>query len=443
MKRFLTLIVLLAFAIIMPAQTLSLEEAKALARKNNPEYQSKLAEYEAVKWNTQAVLGSALPALNLSGTYLYSDPVTTVAGGIKLNNDLRTISLNLSQPIFLGGKVWQAYQLGKLNERMSELSLRSFGITLGLEVEKKYQSVQSLIQAEQLSQKQFNSAQKNMLMAELKYESGLISEADLLRFRSTLATREIALLQADMALELAQSDLSNYLGIDSLPELEQASLDIADPLLERLVMMDKAASDAFVNNALGYAQGNNLGIKALETSTALAKKAYGISKSAFLPSVMLTGSRQFRENGIDRYEFTGSNQIMLTASFAILPQYANYAATRKAYHDYRAGLQRSKNSINGISLGVQSSVLSLITTAKQVKAAKLARDYSALSYAQLVERFSLNMLSAAELIDAEVMDSAAALALINANMNYQKSLSALLGALGSEDINLITTLLDK
>ncbi len=430
----------------LSAQPLSLDRARQIAMENNNDYQIKRAEYNAAKWSKTNALGSMLPSLSLGGNYIYSDPATTVqsgAGAFTLNNDMRTISLNLSQPIFLGGKLWQAYKISQISEEMAALALKNAELKLFQEVESKYLNVQLLETLQKLGEMELASATKNLEMASLKYDNGLISAAELYRFQANKASSEVSVLQSNTALQLARRDLVNYLGLDYVPQLEEMEIALEDPMLELLIHYGLNQTEVMIDRSLRMAAKNNLGISIMESSVSLSKRAYNISKSAFLPSIMLTGSRQFKENGIDRYEYKSSDQIVLSVSIPLLPQISNYAGTRKAYYDYRVNELNAKTAIDGINLGVESAVLNLISSAKQVKASSLALQYTEQSYEQMQERYRQNMLSSSDLIDIELMINAARTSNVNAVFAYLKNKTALQNLIGSTENQVLLQIIEQ
>ncbi|HPF08113.1 MAG TPA: TolC family protein, partial [Candidatus Cloacimonadota bacterium] len=168
-----------------------------------------------------------------------------------------------------------------------------------------------------------------------------------------------------------------------------------------------------------------------------------IAKGSFLPTLMLTGSRQYKENGLDRYDFEASNQIMLNLSIPLLPQVGNYAAARKAYFDAEKQRYEAESAIAGIKLGIEAAAINLISSARQVESAQLSLQITQDMYDQLLERFRLNMLSGMELLDAELMLSASRLANNNAFYNFFKARLALLTAMGTDDYSVLNTLLQR
>lgn len=424
---------------------LSLEQAKELALKHNSAYEAKHAALEGAKWSRQSALAALLPSASLSATLLYTDPATRVSTGSQsytLNRDMRTLSLNLSQPLFLGGKLYQAYKISRTSEEIARLGYQAQRSTLLAETESKYLSVLQLMEVYRLSQSELESAKTNLEIAQLKLENGLISQADYLRFQSALAAKEVSDLQAYTALQLAIRDFGNYLGDSELRvPMELSPTDYALQI-EALAQFGLAESKNLSDRAMQVALQRNLGLKTLDKTQELSERAFKIAKAAWLPTLMLTGSRQYKENGLDRYEFDPANQLMLSFILPILPGLGNYAGVRKAKEDMRKAALENKTATDGIKLGLEASTLSLISAARQSRSALLSKQYNEQLYAQLQERFKLNMLSVKELLDAELMLSAATLNYNTALFGFLKARNALMQNLNLESSQELSQILN-
>jgi len=427
-------------------KVIDLPEAQAMALENNPAFQSTRAGLEAASWGKTSALSSFLPSLSLSGTWLYMDPATTVstgAGSMTLNNDMRTISLNLSQPLFTGGRLWNAWKIAGLGKDIAQIGLRSDRLSLKTTVESKYLDLLQLKELYQISRDDLNSAGINQELAQLKLENGLITMADFLRFKSRVASKEVTLLQSGTALQIGLRDFANYLG-SPLPLIPAP---LADPELDELLIaldaMEAPAIEALTLKASRLGAKDNPNLELIKKSLQISKRGSSIAKGSFLPTVMITGSRQYRENGIDRYEFSPSDQIMLNVSIPILPQVGKYASWKKAEWEYRKALYEAESAEQGITLGIEAAVLNLVSSAKQVRAAKLTLQYTTITYEQLQERFKLNMLSTLELLDAELMLSSTRMAYSNSLYTYYKNRGTLAGLLGMDDPRDLNNLIIK
>jgi len=442
-RYFLIILILLCGCLSAQVQrTIDLESAKDLALQQNPDFQSATAELAAAKWNKTNALAAFLPNLSLGGSLIYMDPARTVVSSgqqLSLNRDMRSISLNLNQPIFLGGRLYQAYKIADLSFQMSSNALTNQRHQLGSNVSEKYYQVLLMQDLLEIARAELEQATQSFELAELKYQSGMISRADLLRFEANQANKDIAVLQAETAHDLAIRDFSNYLGSREL--LQPLPIEMSDSELLPFADLDAAGIVAFSRKAGSLAEEQNQSLKILQDQVEIAKRSHKIAKGSFLPTLNLVGSRQYDENGIDRYEFEASNQIMLNLSIPLLPQVGNYAASRKAYYDAQRAEYQSQSAADDIRLGIDAAITGLISNARRVKTARLSRDITQDLYDQLYERFRLNMLSTLELMDAELMLSAARMAYSQAYYDFYTARLQLMTLLGTDDPAILQDLL--
>lgn len=444
MYRYIIMVILLIGSNLsaVVVRTISLEAAKALALEQNLEYQSAQSALDAAKWNKTNALSAFLPNLSLGGTLLYMDPAPSVPMGGQtqsMNKDQRSISLSLSQPLFMGGKLYQSYKMASVSTEMAELSLRTQKLELITEVEAKYYAVLQVQDALEIASTEHEQAVQNLELADMKLENGLLSRADHLRFQASVANTDIAVLQAQTAYDLALRDFANYLGATEILQPEAIEMDEAEIL--PFAELNKDGIKAFSNRAIALANRENQTLQILDKGVEISQRAHKIAKGSFLPTLTLAGSRKYEENGIDRYEFDASNQIMLNLSVPLLPQVGNYAASREAYYEAQKTAMEARSASDAIQLGIDAAAINLISTARQVKTAKLSLEITEDIYAQLSERFRLNMLSTLELMDAELMLSAARMAYTNAYYSFYKARLSLLSLMGTDDYDVLSALL--
>jgi outer membrane protein len=441
-KIILTLSIILAGLSL--ASALTLDEAKELALSKNPTYQAQLNSFKAAQWSSQGAFSNLLPSLSLTGTYVYLDPATQIRSGnetLTMNHDLRSYSLNLSQPLFMGGKLWQAYKITKDGEEISRLALENTKLSVLNGVESRYLNVLQLQELLAISVKDLQSSKQNLEIAQVRFSSGTISQPELLRIKSKAAAKEVTLIQSQTALELAKQDLMNYLSLGEGPELQPVSLNQETDWLAALQNWNAEQVENFSLQAVRLAKANNLTLQTAQKSHSIAKRSYSIAKGSFLPMVALALSRSYDENGFDRYKFEGSNTLALTASLPLLPFLDNYSASRQAYYEVQKSSYDLTNADNNISLGVRSAALNLVSAARQINASQTALDYTQQTYDQLMERYRSNLLSTTDMLDAEVMLQAAETGLTNSRYGYLKAKSALLQVLGTSDPNVINNLM--
>ncbi|MDD3562419.1 MAG: TolC family protein [Candidatus Cloacimonetes bacterium] len=446
MHRYIVIIALL-FMLNLSAQearSISLQAAKDMALQQNQQFQGEKAALEAAKWNKTSAMSSFLPSLSLAGTLLHMDPARTIpAGGqnVTLNKDQRSLALSLSQPLFMGGRLYQSYKIASASAQMASLSLEMEELQLKAEVETKYYAVLQLMDILEIATREHEQAVQNMAVADLKLETGILSRADHLRFQASLANKDIALLQAETAYDLALRGFMNFLGADE-PLLPEA-IELDETEIQRLTKLDKQEIKSFTDRVYNLAQKQNQSLKILDKGVEISQRGQKIANASFWPSLTLVGSRTYAENGLDRYEFEAANQIMLNLSVPLLPQLGNYANSRKAYYQAQQTAFNAESAKDGIDLGLEAAAINLINSARAVQNAQLSLNITEEMYAQISERFRVNMISTLELMDAELMVSASRMAHARAYYDFLKARLNLLSLMGSQDEELLSTIFTR
>ncbi|HQB98896.1 MAG TPA: TolC family protein, partial [Candidatus Cloacimonadota bacterium] len=336
----------------LPAQkAISLEEAKSMAMEQNIGYRVGEAARKSADWQKVNAFSAFLPNLSLSGSLLYMDPAREISMGaqsVRMNNDMRTFSLNLSQPLFLGGKLYQSYKIASTSQEIADLSQEAKRFELLSGVESRFYSLLQLQELLNIGRAELERARNNLDLAEIKLLNGLIARADKLRFQANLANKEIAFMQSKTAFDLALRDFANFLGSEELlvPTAPETNANQILPFAE----LSEADTEQFLSALRRLGKRDNLQLKVIGKSLELSERAYKIAKGGFLPSLNLVGSRSWEENGIDRYQFEASNQIMLNLSVPLLPQAGNYAAMRKAFFDAQQASMEARQASEGIVL---------------------------------------------------------------------------------------------
>jgi outer membrane protein TolC len=134
---------------------------------------------------------------------------------------------------------------------------------------------------------------------------------------------------------------------------------------------------------------------------------------------------------------------MLNLSVPLLPGVGNYANSRKAYYEAQQTAFNAESAKDGIDLGLQAAAINLINSARAVQNAQLSLSITEDMYAQISERFRVNMISTMELMDAELMVSASRMAYAKAYYDFLKARLNLLSLMGSQDEELLSTILSQ
>ena len=168
MKRKLTLITFILWAVITHAQTtLTLEQCRTLALENNKRMAAAAKQTAAARYTQQSYWANFFPNFSANGTGLYSTskgsfalpggnlptfmpgadglPVPTGGfayfPGVELNYKVRTVwmgGIQVEQPLFMGGKIWAAYRMATLGKEMARINETLTATEVILETDNAY-----------------------------------------------------------------------------------------------------------------------------------------------------------------------------------------------------------------------------------------------------------------------------------------------------------------
>ena len=224
MKNLIKLLMLLLIIYPSVAYSLNLQQARELALQNNPEL---LAQEQATKSSKAGYWKSLLgliPSADLNGNYTMYDEATQV--GLNSVEDFKSYGFTISQPIFNGGSIWLGSRLSSDAYKISRQTLKNSRLSTLAEVESKYFSVLENSALLEIARRSLENAEINLEKAQIKFDSGNLSRADLLNLQSEKAAKEVSLLQMETLYRISQIDLANFLQMTEVSELD--AIDISD-----------------------------------------------------------------------------------------------------------------------------------------------------------------------------------------------------------------------
>ncbi len=442
MRKIILTIIIVASCFVLNAEILTLNDAKEIALKNNPEYLSKKYALESAKWSEISSLSGLLPAASLTGSQIQMKPgMPTMMNPIPDDEkNTRSIGYSINQPLFLGGKLWLGYKISHDTKQMSEYTLAEQKLKTISAVEEKYFNLLEAAEILEIAEEQLRSDALNLEIAETRYKMGTLSNVDLLKIQSDNAAKETELIQSKTLYSINYSGLKNYLQYHSNFEVEDFDTTIYNELIKNLNTFDEKQINDLMNECFLISLNENLSIKTLEETKNIAKKSVLMAAGNFLPTLNLNYSQTWSKSWNDiqsesDFGYEDSKQLALTASIPIFPIADNFADYKKAKYEKRKTDEEYKSAESGIKLDLESSVLNLISSAKQVKASELTLNFTTELHSQMKERFKNGMVSTTEMLDSEVMLKGARISNIQSLFSFIKAKSKLMLLLGMEEEN--------
>ena len=440
MKKIVLSIIVILISIGLTAQSLSLDEAKQLALKNNPDLLSQQQTTKASKNNLWQSYLNLIPSANLSGNYVkFNDPVMI---GIEPAEESKSYGYSITQPVFNGGKIWLGARMANDGYKISKESLKNKTLSTIADVESKYFSVLENQILLEISNKDLLSSKTNVEIAQIRFDAGTLSKAEYLQLQSELAGKEVSLIQIENLYQISLLELANFLQIEKVNELAEIPIETHQPTLDKLSTKSISELDEMKNTIISIGENSNPSLKMSEISVNTNKKSLLLAGGNFLPSVTLQYSNNWAKYDFQD-DYNESGQLGINLSIPIFPLVDNGLDVAKANHNLKQSKYALETVSDGIKLSLQSSLINLVAAAKTVRTSKLAMEYSKETYGQMKERFIHGMITANDLLSAEVMFTSAQNQYTTSFYNFLRAKSTLLLIMGIEDPQILEEILNN
>ncbi len=378
---------------------LSLEKAKELALKNNLDIEIQNYNYQLREKDLNNAYYSFLPKATISGAYTIYSPSIEI--GPKLNKkNQQGLGLAITQPLFLGGKIWFGLDIAENQLKQAKLSQKKQIIQTINSVEASYYNCRLAKKSLLILKEQYDLSSQNAKKAYTRYQTGLISESDYLNFKKEVSFKkndynnqknnyQTSLLQLQNLLNIPQEINS----VDSINFKQYARIinklkDISQDYYQELITA--AQKRAFRENQdlnLLKLSGDNLDIQ---------KK---LKNYDFLPTINLSYNLDYSKNNLTD-DFSDAGFYRLSASLPIFPILDKISNRQKA----EINLKKHKTSLgsyqNSLNLQIKSTINKLINKANSLETSqisvKIAKNYQKL----LKVKYDNNLVSSSDYLES-------------------------------------------
>ncbi|MFB3904998.1 MAG: TolC family protein [Acidobacteriota bacterium] len=232
-------------------ETLTLDQAIALALERNPQVLSSRARTDILQGQIKQVKSQAFPAITMQSSALrWRDPgllnSPTVEDFLPPGFELRASASNLfgyevtvAQPLYTAGKVGTALQLAKLEREGVGIDVTKTEQDIKIQVVRAFYGLLLAERQLEIVQDTVKQRERHLAMARTRYQGGVATEVDVLRSEVSLANAQPDLLRAQNGIRYARSVLNHLLArktdfpTKAAGELRFQKLE--PPALERIV----------------------------------------------------------------------------------------------------------------------------------------------------------------------------------------------------------------
>jgi hydrophobic/amphiphilic exporter-1 (mainly G- bacteria), HAE1 family len=304
------------------------------------------------------------------------------------------LRLDITQPIYTGGRLQNAFAARASEMESSRLQLERGRQTLSLRVVEAYYGALLQQQGIAVASDAVERAENHLSLAKIRFEAGTVARLDVLRAEVELASQRARLIRARSAADIAME------GLRALLSWKEPGPIVLSGSLERDPTADAVApQDELLAKLPARAD-----VQALAAQRESAGRLKALAGAEMKPSVAFTGNLQYQEDAWDNL-WGGDNR---SYQFAVVVRVPLFAAPRAAAQRATADALE-KQAQHGIQATLDAGRLEVTTAyreldaareivATQEKAVELARE--GLSIAEV--SYENGVITSSELNDARL-----------------------------------------
>jgi outer membrane protein TolC len=395
---------------------LTLEKSIELALTQNPYHLATEERVDAAEQQVREAAAGFLPSLNSQGlatldeklfelefpSFIPGQPPEKVK--VDFTRDYQ-FALNLSIPLYTGGRLTAGYRSAKYNLKSTQESVReSKHITIFNTKTAFYGCLlaQEFVRVAEQAVEDAEDLHKNVRS---QYEVGLASQFDLLRSEVRVANLKPQLIQAKNSFEVMKLNLKTLLGMDISTPIEIQGNLLYDPISPD---MEKSVQLAIQNRPE---------ILQLEYQGKIAEEMWKMARAERLPTLSISGAFNF---WADRLALAGDTwqdyyNINLVLTVPIFNGFGPAARQAQA----KSAVKEIELTLKGLKDGVEFEVSQAILKIEEARESLLSQEKNV---EQAEESLRIANLNYTEGMITVLDVSAAQTALTQARVNYSQAL---------------------
>jgi outer membrane protein len=392
-----------------PGKPLSLKECVALALRFNPALRSNLATVDAQKARVEQALSAYYPQISLNTAYNWNTSNFVSLGGAVRSYtynwtfiDVFSVGPTLNQTIYDFGRTSNSVKINRENVAASEQDLVTTRQTVILNVQQAYFGILQGQRLAEVAKDVVTQTQQHLDQAKGFYQAGTRPKIDVTKAEVDLANAQLALIQANNNLAVAQVTLNNAIGFTQSLTFPVEDILGFTPREYRLEEIVKTAFDQ---------RPEILQIKAKQRSQ---EAAVDLARSSYYP--ILSGNAQYLMRG---YHMPNDmTWDMFFGAVLTIPIFSGFSSPNQVA-EQRANLRNLISQEESLKLNIrleaEQAYLSQKQSAEQVRVTEKAVGQAQENYDLASGRYQVGVGSPLEITDAEVQ-------LANAKANYIQAL---------------------
>ncbi len=437
--RFLTaLLTTLLFAGTAAARqdTLTLSRARCveIVLSENPTIKVADMEVKRMVYARRETTGSLYPSIDFQGAYQRAIELQTVSmnmGGqsqqFKMGTDnVWSFGFNAAMPL-VNASLWKAIQISDTQIMASLEEARGSRLDMVNNVNKAYYSWLLAIASRDVVRANYDVALTNADIFRKQFDAGTASEYDVLRTSVAVKNLEPELLQADIAIRQCALQLKVLMGMDDSVEIRP---DVTLRDMQREMY-------GYSLGASGTSLENNTTMRTLAIQDKLLRQNVTLKKFAWIPSLAASYNMNWNAmssgNAFRNQQFNPYSTVSLALQVPVFNGLGRLNAVKQAEIQYKELQLNRENVESSLRMQVRLALDNIDKEVRQIASSEEGVRQAAKANEIMQKSFEIGAASYLNLRDAELANTSAQLAYLQAIYNYLVSTSELDTLLGRED----------
>jgi outer membrane protein TolC len=400
MKTRLSVIVLFFFSnVILGQDYLSFTNCLELALQNNLALKNAHLSKEISNYKYRSSYGKFLPFVNGTVENKKSwgreiDPDTNLFVNKKIENF--SGDLEAEYNLFSGFSTINTIKSAKQDVKINEANIQKIENEITINLAQKYITILYLQEIIISNQEQIKSSEKQLELAVLKYESGVISESEVFKIKSQKATEELTLLTNQNHLTDNLINIKQLMNIQLESDINLVKLDlemnVAIEMNEDQYYLTKRAVEIHPSYLMQI-------IKVQQMQTEIS-----IAKASLYPSLsmrfMIGTNYNIKEPLVpfqEQFDTNLSKGLRLNLTIPIFSQFENFAKIKISKLNYNQSIAETQIEQNRLSKEILKAITDTKTAIKKKESATIAFEFSRKSYEADLLKFGLGKININEL----------------------------------------------
>jgi outer membrane protein len=390
-------------AVAQEKKTLTLNEAVDLSIKNSHQLKSSQAKIEEATAALKEAVEKKLPDAKVSGSYIRLNNAnfelktkSSNSGSGGSANETPKVSqamyglLNISQPIYSGGRIRYGIESSKFLEQAAKLDAEDDKDEV---IQNTIEAFANLFKAKTavmlVNENLVQAQQRTKDLGNLE-KNGLLARNDLLKAELQSSNVELSLLDAENNLQLAIVNMDLMLGLPTSTELVLDTTGIA-----------KKDDSRILDDYLQAAATNRKDIAATDYRKKAAETGVKATKGEMYPSLALTGG-YIAADVPHVFTVTNAVNIGVGVSYNIASLWKTKSKVQQAEARVKQIAEAEAMMDDNTRLQVNKNYFALISNRKKIEVYSKAVEQAQENYRIVKNKFDNSLATTADLIDADI-----------------------------------------